>query len=122
MACCAPTTPPTARVLWEYDTTRPQRTISGEVTSGGSMGSGGVAIRDGYVVVNSGYTAPAMPGNLMLVFAPAACAAWHGAQPMNESANDASSPYVPRLFAPLEAGRLPPGVETSLAVVLATAP
>lgn len=57
------------RITWEFDTTQPLRTVSGETTAGGSMGSGGVAIRDGYVVVNSGYTAPAMPGNLMLVFA-----------------------------------------------------
>ena len=50
-------------------TTLPVRTVSGETTRGGSMGSGGVAVRDGWLVINSGYTAPAMPGNLMLVFA-----------------------------------------------------
>ncbi len=59
----------TGVVTWQYDTTRPVRTVSGETAHGGSMGSGGVAVRDGWVVVNSGYTAPAMPGNLLLVFA-----------------------------------------------------
>ena len=59
----------TGAVTWQYDTTRSVRSVSGETAHGGSMGSGGVAIRNGWVVVNSGYTAPAMPGNLMLVFA-----------------------------------------------------
>jgi polyvinyl alcohol dehydrogenase (cytochrome) len=59
----------TGSVTWLYDTTAPVRTVSGETSHGGSMGSGGVAVRDGWLVVNSGYTAPAMAGNLMLVFA-----------------------------------------------------
>ncbi|MFO1427755.1 MAG: PQQ-binding-like beta-propeller repeat protein [Steroidobacteraceae bacterium] len=55
-------------LLWEFDTTREFVTVSGERAHGGSMGGGGAAVRDGYVVLNSGYTAPHMPGNLLLVF------------------------------------------------------
>ena len=57
------------RIIWSFDTTQPVRSVSGEITAGGSMGNGGVVIRDGYLVVSSGYTAPTMPGNALLVFA-----------------------------------------------------
>ena len=57
------------RVLWEYNTARELQTITGETGRGGSMSGPGVAIRDGYVVTNSGYGLYFHePGNLLLVF------------------------------------------------------
>ena len=60
------------RLLWEYDTREPVRGINGLQARGGGMSGGGPAIGDGYVVVNSGYGLYFhMPGNALLVFAPA---------------------------------------------------
>lgn len=57
------------RVLWQWDTTRQVRTISGAMASGGSMSGPGPAVYQGYVVANSGYGLYFhMPGNVMLVF------------------------------------------------------
>jgi polyvinyl alcohol dehydrogenase (cytochrome) len=60
----------TGKVIWAYDSTGEVRTVSGATAHGGSFGGAGVAVRDGYVVVNSGYGLYFhMPGNVLLVFA-----------------------------------------------------
>lgn len=62
----------TGRILWETDTTKPVRTITGEEGRGGSMSGPGPLVVNGHVVVNSGYGLYShMPGNLLLVFTPA---------------------------------------------------
>ncbi len=59
----------TGAVVWSFDTTKPVKTISGEMASGGSMSGPGAAIADGHVVINSGYGLYFhMPGNVLLVF------------------------------------------------------
>lgn len=60
----------TGGVLWQYDTTQPVETVSGDMAQGGSMsgGSGPVAA-NGRLFVNSGYGLYfKMPGNVLLVF------------------------------------------------------
>jgi len=58
------------RVLWKYDATGGVKTVSGTTAHGGSYGGPGPVVRDGYVVVNSGYGLYFhMPGNVLLVFA-----------------------------------------------------
>jgi polyvinyl alcohol dehydrogenase (cytochrome) len=60
----------TGRVIWSYDSAHDVKTVSGATAHGGSFGGAGVAIRDGYLVVNSGYGLYFhMPGNALLVFA-----------------------------------------------------
>lgn len=57
-------------VLWEYDTSREIRTLSGELAHGGSLsgGAGPIAHR-GMLYVSSGYGFSGfMPGNLLLAF------------------------------------------------------
>ncbi len=57
------------KVLFEFDADRDIDTISGARAHGGSFGGGGPAVRDGFVVVNSGYGLYFhMPGNVLLVF------------------------------------------------------
>ncbi len=59
----------TGKVLFEYDAKQEVVTVSGQRAKGGSFGGGGPAVRDGYVVVSSGYGMYAhMPGNLLLAF------------------------------------------------------
>ncbi len=61
----------TGRVIWNYDSTREVTTVSGATAHGGSFGGPGPVVRDGYIVVNSGYGLYFhMPGNVLLVFAP----------------------------------------------------
>lgn len=61
----------TGQVIWSYDTTKPVKTISGVMASGGSISGPGAAIAEGHVVANSGYGLYFhMPGNVLLVFAP----------------------------------------------------
>ncbi len=56
-------------VLWEFDSTQAVPTVSGAPAQGGSFGGAGVAIREGYVAVNSGYGLYFhMPGGVLLVF------------------------------------------------------
>lgn len=56
-------------VLKEFDTTGDYHTVSGATAHGGSFGGAGAAVRDGYVVVNSGYGIYFhMPGNVLLAF------------------------------------------------------
>lgn len=61
----------TGSTLFEFDSTRPVTTISGAVARGGSYGGAGAAVRNGHVVVNSGYGLYFhMPGNVLHVFVP----------------------------------------------------
>jgi polyvinyl alcohol dehydrogenase (cytochrome) len=56
-------------VLKEFDTTQQVVTTSGAMARGGSFGGPGAAVRDGYVVVNSGYGIYFhMPGNVLLAY------------------------------------------------------
>jgi len=60
----------TGKVIWSYDSAHEVKTVSGAMAHGGSFGGAGAAIRDGYLVVNSGYGLYFhMPGNALLVFA-----------------------------------------------------
>jgi polyvinyl alcohol dehydrogenase (cytochrome) len=60
------------RVLWEVDTARPTPSVTGQTGTGGAMSGPGPVVHDGRVVVNSGYGLYFhMPGNLLLVYAPA---------------------------------------------------
>lgn len=60
----------TGAVLYEFDSLKPIPTVSGATAHGGSFGGGGPAVRNGHVVVNSGYGMYFhMPGNVLLVFA-----------------------------------------------------
>lgn len=60
----------TGKVIWSFDTTKPVKTISGAMASGGSMSGPGAAVAKGHVVANSGYGLYFhMPGNVLLVFA-----------------------------------------------------
>ena len=59
----------TGDVLLDFDALQPVQTVSGTTAHGGSFGGGGAAVRDGLVVVNSGYGMYFhMPGNVMLAF------------------------------------------------------
>lgn len=62
----------TGKVVWEVDTTREWRTVSGEVARGGSFGGGaGPMVVHGKLFAVSGYGLYFhMPGNVLLVFAP----------------------------------------------------
>ncbi len=61
----------TGRVVWQYESAREFETVSGAKASGGSIGGAGAAVRDGYVVINSGYGLYFhMPGNVLLTFGP----------------------------------------------------
>jgi polyvinyl alcohol dehydrogenase (cytochrome) len=60
----------TGQVIWKFDATGGVKTVSGTTAHGGSFGGPGPVVRDGYVVVNSGYGLYFhMPGNVLLVFA-----------------------------------------------------
>jgi polyvinyl alcohol dehydrogenase (cytochrome) len=64
----------TGKVVWQVDTTREWKTVSGDVARGGSFGGGaGPMVVDGKVFAASGYGLYFhMPGNVLLVFAPRA--------------------------------------------------
>ncbi len=56
-------------VLKSFDTTAPVKATDGMQAHGGSFGGPGAAVRDGYVVVNSGYGLYFhMPGNVLLAY------------------------------------------------------
>ncbi|MGE0404762.1 MAG: PQQ-binding-like beta-propeller repeat protein [Candidatus Korobacteraceae bacterium] len=61
------------KLLWEYNTVREFETVNGVKAKGGSMGSGGVAVANGTIIVASGYIGfqNGAPGNVVLAFAPA---------------------------------------------------
>jgi polyvinyl alcohol dehydrogenase (cytochrome) len=57
------------RMLWEYDTTAPVATVSGELARGGTISGSGLMVADGTVFVNSGYGGiSGSPGNVLLAF------------------------------------------------------
>lgn len=59
----------TGKVVFEYDSRQEVETVSGARARGGSFGGAGAVVRDGYVVVNSGYGLYFhMPGNVLLAF------------------------------------------------------
>jgi polyvinyl alcohol dehydrogenase (cytochrome) len=59
------------KVIFEFDSKKPVKTVSGSTARGGSFGGPGAAVRAGHVVVNSGYGLYFhMPGNVLLAFAP----------------------------------------------------
>ncbi len=62
--------PDDGSILWEYDTKRPYEALNGVEGHGGSLdNAGSVAIGNGYMVVQSGYSyINQMPGNVVLVF------------------------------------------------------
>ena len=60
----------TGKLIWQYDSNAPVATVSGATAHGGSFGGAGAAVREGYLVINSGYGLYFhMPGNVLLVFA-----------------------------------------------------
>lgn len=57
------------KVLWRFNALRKFKTVSGAIGSGGSFDGPGAVVRDGYVVINSGYGLYFhMPGNVLLAF------------------------------------------------------
>ena len=57
------------KVLFEHDSKQEVPTVSGAKAKGGSFGGAGAAVRDGFVIVNSGYGLYFhMPGNVLLAF------------------------------------------------------
>jgi polyvinyl alcohol dehydrogenase (cytochrome) len=58
------------RILWDFDTVREYETVSGVPASDGSLSGPGAVVVGGMVFVNSGYRNGAMPGNVLLAFAP----------------------------------------------------
>jgi polyvinyl alcohol dehydrogenase (cytochrome) len=58
------------KVLFDFDSKRDIVGVNGVSGRGGSFGGAGPAVRNGWVVVNSGYGLYFhMPGNLLLAFA-----------------------------------------------------
>jgi polyvinyl alcohol dehydrogenase (cytochrome) len=57
-------------IIWEFNTAREFPTVNGVKAKGGSMSNGGVAIVDGMLFTNSGYShhSGIMPGNVFLAF------------------------------------------------------
>ena len=59
----------TGRVIWQYDTTQPVKTLNGQTAHGGTIGGGGPVVHDGMLYTNSGYGLYFhMPGNVLLAF------------------------------------------------------
>ncbi len=57
------------KVLWRYNTLRKFKSVSGAIGRGGSFDGPGAVVRDGYMVINSGYDLYFhMPGNVLLAF------------------------------------------------------
>lgn len=58
------------RTIWDFDTMRDYTTVNGVPAKGGSISGGGVAIADGMVFTNSGYShhGGVIPGNVLLAF------------------------------------------------------
>jgi polyvinyl alcohol dehydrogenase (cytochrome) len=57
----------TGGVIWDFNTAHEFQTVNGVKGHGGSLNGSGVAIVDGMLYVNSGYT-NAMDGNVLLAF------------------------------------------------------
>jgi polyvinyl alcohol dehydrogenase (cytochrome) len=59
----------TGALIWQYDTTQPVATVSGERSAGGSIGGPGPVVSGGMVFVNSGYGLYYhMPGGTLFAF------------------------------------------------------
>jgi polyvinyl alcohol dehydrogenase (cytochrome) len=59
----------TGTIIWDFNTAREFKTLSGEIASGGSIESDGPVIGNGHVLVNSGYLfGGRMGGNVLLAF------------------------------------------------------
>jgi len=58
------------KIIWEFNTTQTFKTVNGIPARGGSMSNGGVAVVDGMLFTNSGYShhSGIMPGNVFLAF------------------------------------------------------
>jgi len=57
------------RVIWDFDTVRDFETVNGVSARGGSMDSGGAAVANAMVLINSGYALfGGMSGNVLLAF------------------------------------------------------
>jgi polyvinyl alcohol dehydrogenase (cytochrome) len=56
------------RVVWDFDTVGPHKTVNGVAGQGGSLNVAGPAISGGMVFVDSGYVQNGMPGNVLLAF------------------------------------------------------
>ncbi|MFK7831329.1 MAG: PQQ-binding-like beta-propeller repeat protein [Congregibacter sp.] len=57
------------KVLWDYNTLREFKTVSGELAQGGSMSGSGATVANGMLYMNSGYGIyEHMPGNVLLAF------------------------------------------------------
>jgi len=57
------------KVIWDFDTAGPYKTVNGVAGQGGSIDGPGPAIAGGMLFANSGYvTAGGMPGNVLLAF------------------------------------------------------
>lgn len=58
------------RMIWEFNTAREFKTVNGIPAKGGSLSNGGVAVVDGMLFTNSGYShhSGIMPGNVFLAF------------------------------------------------------
>jgi polyvinyl alcohol dehydrogenase (cytochrome) len=57
----------TGKVIWDFDTARPFKTINGVEARGGSLVATGPLVVNGMLYINSGYT-NAIPGNVLLAF------------------------------------------------------
>jgi polyvinyl alcohol dehydrogenase (cytochrome) len=56
------------RLLWEYNTAVPFKTVNGVEATGGSISGAGPAIAGGMLFVNSGYSFFSKGGNVLLAF------------------------------------------------------
>jgi polyvinyl alcohol dehydrogenase (cytochrome) len=57
------------KVIWDFDTVGPHKTVNGVEARGGSIDGPGPAISGGMIFANSGYvSAGGMPGNVLLAF------------------------------------------------------
>jgi polyvinyl alcohol dehydrogenase (cytochrome) len=59
------------KIIWDFDTAQSFSAVNGVAAKGGSLDVGGPVVAEGMVVVVSGYPGfGAMPGNVLLAFAP----------------------------------------------------
>ncbi len=58
------------KIIWQFDTAREFATVNGVAAKGGSISDGGVAVVDGMLFANSGYShhSGIIPGNVFLAF------------------------------------------------------
>jgi polyvinyl alcohol dehydrogenase (cytochrome) len=56
------------KILWDFDTVGPQKTVNGVTARGGSINVAGPAVSGGVVITNSGYVQNGMPGNVLMAF------------------------------------------------------